>query len=52
MSLFEACGAMDDPEYHTPTDVVGRVGFDIEGSLMSISKATAATAMEILVPSD
>ena len=48
MSLFEFCGPMDDPEYHSVTDVVGRTGYDIKGQLLTTAKAVGATAFEIL----
>jgi len=52
MSLFEFCGAMDDPAYHSVGDIVGRDGYDIQGQLLTTAKAVAATAFEILRPSE
>eukprot|EP01052_Picozoa_sp_SAG31_P030556 SAG31_NODE_3144_length_4625_cov_3.108926_2_plen_76_part_00 len=51
--FFEACGALDDPQYHTPQDTNNREGYmDEEGleTLTSIIKGILATAFTLLVP--
>jgi leucyl aminopeptidase len=40
--FFEACGALDDPQYHTPQDAIDRFGFDIEGELMASIQGISA----------
>ena len=54
--FFEACGALDDPKYHTPEDDYPREGYgdddyDIDGTLKEITKGMLATAWTLLTPS-
>ena len=48
--FFERCGAIADPMYHNVDDVVKRDGFDIDGQLLSLSKACVAAAATLLEP--
>jgi len=48
--FFEACGALDDPFYHTPEDIVDREGFDIPGTLVSTTRGILATTFTLLRP--
>lgn len=50
--FFEAIGALDDPFYHTPEDVVDRDGFDIEGTLVSTTKGILSVTFTLLRPLD
>ena len=54
--FFEACGALDDPKYHTPEDAFPREGFgeegyDIEGTLKHVTQGMLATFWTLLTPS-
>ena len=42
------CGSIADPQYHNAGDVVKRDGFDIEGQLLSLSRAFISTALTVL----
>ena len=48
--FFERCGPIADPYYHNEKDVEERTGFDVEGQLLSITKAVIATAAVLLHP--
>lgn len=50
--FFEACGALDDPQYHTPTDSLKRYGFDIEGELVTSVKGILSAAFVLASPSN
>jgi hypothetical protein len=50
--FFEACGALDDPQYHTPQDSLVRYGFDIDGQLVTAIKGILAASFTIAVPSN
>jgi hypothetical protein len=43
--FFERCGPIADPYYHNEKDVEVRPGFDVEGQLLSISKAVTTAAV-------
>jgi len=46
--FFERCGSIADPQYHNAGDVVKRDGFDIEGEMLSMTKAVSAVALTVL----
>merc|ERR1719272_295845 len=48
--FFERCGAIADPMYHNAGDVIKRDGFDIDGELLSLTKACVANALTLLEP--
>jgi hypothetical protein len=54
--FFEACGALDDPMYHTPEDAFPREGYGddgnpISGTLQHIVRGILATVWVLLEPS-
>lgn len=48
--FFERCGSIADPLYHDVGDIIDRPGFDMEGELVSLTKALVACAFTILEP--
>jgi len=48
--FFERCGPIIDDQYHQAGDVINRPGFDVEGTLVSLSKAMSAVALTIAQP--
>lgn len=54
--FFEACGALDDPMYHTPEDAFPREGYGddgnpISGTLQHVVRGILATVWVLLEPS-
>lgn len=54
--FFEACGALDDPQYHTPEDAFPREGFGdeenpISSTLTHVTRGILATLWTLLKPS-